>query len=417
MIDGIRAYLNERDGQHLRAHPLLTWRPKGLNRQGHPTYEASWKGFLFKADETRCTQLRGSLHKYFHDGKNWTDFTREQVGEAIVRLCHSLGLHPNRFKLGNVEVAVNIEPPSTALEVLAAIVLHKTSAATPQHSGRSLLIEHDAFQFKIYDKGQHCRLSRELLRVEVSVNKMRAVAGSRSWTLADLLHQGTWDALSAYLGRRCDELLIAEFIPPPAELSPADVQLWVNAGSSAYWLGLTKQRRSERRKRLTCLYETYVPNPVKAAMCASVQAKLSELNTPCPTDVYTDGATDLTYDLPRTFTPVGNLPDGIQEESVRTTTHLVINGVEVLHPVPPPGEPRVCHTCGKDIGHQRPDSKYCSETFSGRDGKSCRNRASNATRGLRKLEQKGPSLFDPHPYLRGSLGLPRRRAPGPNPDP
>lgn len=411
MIDGIRAYLNERDGQHLRAHPLLTWRPKGLNRQGHPTYEASWKGFLFKADETRCTQMRGSLHKYFHNGNNWTDFTREQVGEAIVRLCHSLGLHPNSFKLGNVEVAVNIEPPSTALEVLGAIVLHKTSAATPQHSGRSLLIEHDAFQFKIYDKGQQCRLSGELLRVEVSVNKMRAVAGARSWTLADLLHQGTWDALSAYLGRRFDELLIVEFIPPPAELSPVDLQLWVNAASPAYWLGLTKQRRSERRKRLTGLYEEYVPNPLKDAMCAAVRAKLSELNTPCRTDVYTDGVAGLACELPRTFAPMGDSSTGIQEETIRTTTHLVINGVEVLHPVAPPGEPRACLTCGKDIAHQRPGSKYCSEKFAGRDGKSCRNRASNATRGLRKLDQNGPSLFDPQPYVRVSLGLPRRRQP------
>lgn len=405
MIDGIRAYPNARAGHLLRTNPLLTWSFKGLNRQGQARYQATWGSFVFTGDGSRCTQLRGSLHKHFAEGENWTDFTRAQVVDAIVDLCHDLGLHPASFKLANVEVGVNITPPTTACDALQAIVLHKTQNATPLSPGRGLVIEHDAFRFKIYDKGLQYNLPRELLRVEVAVRKMRALAGHRVWTLADLLQPETWDALCTYLNRRCNELLIVECAPPPTNISLAEVQLWVNAANPAYWVNMSKQRRSERRKQLDRLYNAHVGQPMKGTFCDLVRAKLIELTAQGPTDFYTDGAETAS----RTFAPMGAETHYTEGDQRRTSTPLVVNGAEVLDTNRESQVPRTCATCGRDISRQRVGSKYCSEKFAGRDGKSCRNRASNATRGLRQLDRYGPALFDSLPFTRTTLGLPRRR--------
>lgn len=412
MIDGLKIPIRGRDQQRLRSHPLLRWVPNGVDRVGRERFIARFGAFTFKGDGVRCTSMRGSFHKHYHEGENWQDFTRSQFIEVVERVCIDLGLHPANLALANLEVGVNIVPPMPAAEVLGAIVLHRTQPPLPMREGIGIEILHTAYRFKIYDKARQYQRPGELLRVEVAARKMRTLAGHSVRTLADLLEPGTWEALSGYLVARFAELLIVEPYAPPEGLRPAEVRRWQHATDAAHWAGMDKRRRSEGRKTLQAIYDHHVPVQLKATLHASITAKLVELNDHATPDQFTDGVRVTTTNGPRTFSPVEVIPDEhVPEGANRTFALHVIKGEMVRVGVPEEESAEVlrCRACGAIITHQDARSKYCSERRTGRYGKSCRNRGSNFTRTLRALQQRGPVLFDQQPFLRVTLGPPQRR--------
>ena len=70
---------------------------------------------------------------------------------------------------------------------------------------------------------------------------------------------------------------------------------------------------------------------------------------------------------------------------------------------------RVCITCGRDISHQHPKSKYCSAKYVGYEAAHrCRNAASNPhnnrRRKIEQITQRGV-LFDIEQYLLNSAWI------------
>ena len=65
----------------------------------------------------------------------------------------------------------------------------------------------------------------------------------------------------------------------------------------------------------------------------------------------------------------------------------------------PAAEVRRCPVCGRDISHQHPRSKVCSERIYGKAGKRCRNTLSNRTLTLQRMAARGGLLFDQRPFV------------------
>ena len=68
-----------------------------------------------------------------------------------------------------------------------------------------------------------------------------------------------------------------------------------------------------------------------------------------------------------------------------------------------PYAPKYCVSCGKDISHQKDNSKFCSSKYVGEEAAHrCRNADSNTRNNLkakiRRIESRG-ILFDIIPYL------------------
>ncbi|MBK9598744.1 MAG: hypothetical protein IPO60_10610 [Flavobacteriales bacterium] len=357
--------------------------------------------------------MRGSFHKHHHGGTNWQDFTFLQFAEVVETVCIALGLHPANMRLANLEVGANIVPPLATAEVLRSIVMHRTTAPSQMRQGHGIEIRHAAYRFKIYDKARQYERPGHLLRFEVAARKMRTLQRFKVRTLADLLDPAKWEALKGYLLARFDELLIVEPGLHPAGLRPAAVELLANAGNAAYWAGLNKRRRSEKRKSLNGIYTRHAPHGLKATLRAFIAAKLEELNDGPTPDLCTDGDSMATTATPRTFAPTVIDPtDHPAKGQNRTFAPHALRGakVRVQGTEGERGdEAGHCLTCGRGISHQVARSKYCSERRIGQDGKSCRNRGSNFTRTLRQLEERAPLLFDHTPYLRERLGPPHRR--------
>lgn len=417
MIDGTKLRLPDGTQQRVRSHHLLAgrWRSRGIGKAGHERFTATWKGWTFTGDATRCWEIRGSFHKVHHLGTNWQDYTFTQFGETVATLCDAFGLHPAGIFIAALEVGVNIVPSMPTRDVLRAIVLHKTKAPTSMPKGHGIEITHAAFKFKVYDKAHQYELPGELLRFEVKATRVRPLQPLGVRTVADLLEPAAWTRLRAFLLDRFEELLIVEPHMPTDALRPAQREMVAKASDPAYWQDMDNRTRWKRRRALDALHQQHVPHSLKASLRTAIEAKLSDL---LKGDICHKGTTTAP-DTPRATnaTRGQRTPAPPREGEKGTNATLAIrvanvpfegsgSGAVDAPAEVPPAEVRRCPVCGRDISHQHPTSRVCSERLYGKDGKRCRNTLSNRSLTLRRMAARGGLLFDQRPFV---------QPPGPKP--
>lgn len=412
MIDGTKLRLPDGTQQRVRTHHLLAgrWRSRGQGKAGHERFTATWQGWTFTGDATRCWEIRGSFHKVHHRGTNWQDYTFTQFLETVAALCDAYGLHPSGLTIAGVEVGVNIIPSTPTRDVLRSIVLHRTKAPTPMPKGHGIEITHAAFKFKVYDKAaQHSdHVPGELLRFEVKATRMRPLQPLGVRTVADLLDPATWHRLGVFLLAKFDELLIVEPHMPTDTLRPAQRELVAMASDPAYWQAMDGRTRWKRRRALDTLHQQHVPHGLKASLRTAIGAKLSDLLNG---DICHKGTTVAT-EVPRATNATRGQRTadhpGQGEKGTNATLAIRVakvpfegsgSGALVDPAEVPPAEVRRCPVCGRDISHQHPSSRVCSERLYGKEGKRCRNTLSNRTLTLRRMAARGGLLFDQRPFV------------------
>lgn len=413
MPDGTKLRLTDLGTQQrVRTHHLLVdrWRYKGKGKSGHDKYTAKWNGWTFIGDATRCWAIRGSFHKFHHGGTNWQDYTFTQFLETVAALCDAFGLHPAGLSIATLEVGVNIVPSMPTRDVLRCIVLHKDKAPTPMREGRGIEIAHAAYRYKIYDKAHQYRLPGELLRFELKATRMRPMQPLGVRTVADLLDPTTWHRLGAFLLAKFDELLIVEPHMPTDAMRPAQRELVAKASAPAYWQAMenNRARRYRNRKALEAIHAQHAPHGLKASLRTAITAKLSDLLN---SDVCHKGTTTIP-EVPRVTNATGGQRSTAhpgEGEKVTNATQVVqvanvtiegsVFGALVDPAEVPAAEVRRCPVCGRDITHQHPSARVCSERLYGKEGKRCRNTLSNRTLTLRRMAARSGLLFDQRPFV------------------
>jgi predicted nucleic acid-binding Zn ribbon protein len=196
---------------------------------------------------------------------------------------------------------------------------------------------------------------------------------------------------------------------PTGGLQPAQRDLVANAAVPSYWQELHRRTRSRRRTAYTTLVQRIQPNGLQPTLRTLIAAKLSEVNR---WDVCSKGTTATPNPESGTFAPRGQHPDKAPRKGQSGTfAPLAIRGANVPPTVPVPGEVahpsevpsegvRRCPVCGRDITHQDPRSRVCSERLYGKAGKRCRNTLSNRTLSLRRMDLRSVLLFDQRPFIR-----------------
>jgi hypothetical protein len=411
MIDGTKLRLRDPGTQQrVRAHHLLAgrWRSRGHGKAGHERFTATWQGWTFTGDAIRCWEIRGSFHKAHHQGTNWQDYMFTQFLATVAALRDAFGLHPSGLSIVGLEIGVNLVPPMPTRKVLRAIVLHRTTAPTAMHMGHGIEIKHAAFKFKVYDKAHQYDLPGELLRFELKFTRARPLHTLAVRTVADLLDLATWHRLGAFLLAKFDELLIMEPLMPTDALRPAERVLVTSASAPAYWQAMDNRTRWKRRGALDALHQQHMPNGLKVTLRTAIVAKLSDLSEG---DICHDG-TPTTPDAPEATnaTRGRGTPSPPREGEKVTNATLAIrvanvpaestgSGAVSDHAEATPAEVRRCPVCGRDISHQHPTSRVCSERLYGKEGKKCRNALSNRALSLRRMAARGGLLFDHRPYV------------------
>jgi len=154
-------------------------------------------------------QFKGSFHKYYAHGENWTDYTIIQFKQTVFSFCQLLGIDAQRVYLENVEFGVNIELPYSPKIVLDHVICLTNGATFTPQKGEGLACHRIEYRIKIYNKGNQFPFRAiNTLRFEIHVDKMRKISPVK--TLQDLTNPIFWDAFRVKLVNHLRKIIFTD---------------------------------------------------------------------------------------------------------------------------------------------------------------------------------------------------------------
>lgn len=185
MIDGIKIDVHSLNGSKWLSNKLLHFHTYTSVETGElldGTIVAKYKGLKFfitqstKYENRVYYSVRGSLHKYFNNGKhNANDFSFYDLQNVLQELQQKFNINPKTSTLRNIEFGTNINTPIDAKEVLKSLVCYgKYTFGTLKIEGLIVgkRIAKQQSSLKIYDKGKQYQKATNLVRFEIVVQKM-----------------------------------------------------------------------------------------------------------------------------------------------------------------------------------------------------------------------------------------------------
>lgn len=232
-----------------------------------------WSSDAISPVRSAFVSTRGSLHKYFRNGKNDDDFPIRDIWDAIASFCRDFGISVEKdVRITKIEVGVNIRTPFLPAAIINRLLMHKGRKFIPylERNGPSLGVEcnHTAYRIKIYDKGLQNDLTYNLLRVEVAFQRQLPFIKN----LADLRNTANLEKLAAYLPRVWSDVILG------AEQNQSDDLL--AKSSFEYWQAMrSKVSRSTFSKRLKAFRANVAATDgdMHAQLLELINVKISEL--------------------------------------------------------------------------------------------------------------------------------------------
>jgi len=353
------------------------------NQNGFITRVAEFGQLKIKITENNAKQytnieLSGSLHKHHFGGSNFTDYTFADISTTINQICDLLDLTPDKFIIKHIEYGVNIRPTHSATNILNSIVAYKGKQyETREYNGMGYMKRFCLSQFdvKIYDKSKQYSLASNILRFELKVSKMQYFEkrGIKLITFNDLLNPTTYTPLFNTLTKCLDNIYMFDYRINLKAIKQHRERLILTEGINTTFWNYYKDTHSakgytKKVNRFKDLVKKYAPDNLNSYLKNEIQNKWFELLNSTP-----------------------NLPH-VQSATVSQNYPLIVG-----NNIPP--TKRYCLTCGKEITHQKNNSRFCSEKINGPIAKKCRNKLSNLKRD-EKRKYQSLTLFDVDTYLR-----------------
>jgi hypothetical protein len=322
--------------------------------------------------------IEGSLHKNFYGGSNYQPFTWQDLQKEIAYLQKKLYLEDNS-KFDNLEIGVNILTPFAAFPFLQKnLILYLRDSFIqyePDKNGIILGYQSPQTQYvvKIYDKGLQNNLPYHLLRFEVKFKKMEKLNKIGIRSISDLKDITKVKKCIRLILKAWDNVLLFDYdidIENP-ELTKFQRDLLINGKDRTHWeiLKKTNLRTFKDHKRKFRELVLKYGNNYHSLIREKIEIEWDSL-----------------------INNQSTLPTLTEKEVSNLTIKVKCHN----------GHYRKCLSCGKDISHQRKGSKYCSEKLNGKEGKRCRNRASNPRNNHKRYLDRNKGklfLFDVEPYI------------------
>ncbi|QTN38182.1 hypothetical protein HZ996_03190 [Cryomorphaceae bacterium] len=237
------------------------------------------------------TILKGSVHKYGHDGVNYSDL---RIGEAEAILCsiaNWLGVKLSDMRIIQAEIGLNIEPPAESKRIVRNLLFHKTKLPRRYESGKketrpieSKEFQYSHFSVKAYDKGAQYRreyninneIFRHEIRFEYSELKKYGIEHTEDLIEALSLNNCSLPKLTNYLISQWDHYLFYDWtvlnMVPGAE----------RYASIDFWSELGRDNRVYHKTRLNQTIRQ-TENNLKDSIRRLLDAKARELSRPIST--------------------------------------------------------------------------------------------------------------------------------------
>lgn len=173
MIDGIKLKYEVACCKDFikQSESLISWDIRLQRNTAEIKYhEGTYRSLNFRLHESKTLIIKGSLHKYYTDGINHTDFNQYQIVEAIDDLKAKFGFNLDKLKIVNLEISVNLIPPIRSEVILKGIMFYKRLNMFRSHvDSRRKLIECKGsnFYIKLYDKKNLMKLLSQIIEHEL----------------------------------------------------------------------------------------------------------------------------------------------------------------------------------------------------------------------------------------------------------
>lgn len=299
--------------------------------------------------------ITGSIHKYAQNNTNHQDFNFANVKETINELCNTLHLNPSNCLLHHIEFGLNINPLHSTTDILNSIILCKGIDYEKKefnNTGYLKSFEFSQYKIKIYDKGKQYDLNNNLLRFEVKVQRMQYLhsKGIKINTLYDLTTSVFYTDLLKVIISNIDNILFYDYrIEQLQILNKNHLLIMAKGANPQYWIKLKNLVSAntfyKKLNEFKTLESKYAPTDLKTELKNIVSNKWNNLLNTCT-----------------------NLPLVENNKVVRIYTNIVSKNIQ---------PPKHCLSCGKDISHQKSNSKYCRFKINGKENKDCKNLATN----------------------------------------
>lgn len=225
-------------------------------------------------------EMQVSLHKYFAEGFNYSDFQFKDLFNSIASICMIYEINPIKAVLLNLEAGFNVTPPTRTDTFLNGLYCFKTVPFTEMKNKFRFKVGIEAtlcdYVIKCYNKRSQLQntilLKKEILRYEIHFNVMRKVNDCGIYCLADLLDHTKVYKLSKLVLSTLEDLVYFEPQLQKQPLSTPDKKLiiqWKNPKEIATLMKTNSQRYRRQRRRfkeLSSQIDTSTLNQIKKAI-------------------------------------------------------------------------------------------------------------------------------------------------------
>lgn len=186
-------------------------------------------------------EMTGSLHKFYHNGKNHNNYTYTELIATIKSLQNTFGINPNDAIIHNLEIGANLSLSfCKASEFVANCMLHSTKSFSLElFEGRGKLKRfcYSQYDVKAYDKSLQYQLSNDVFRFEKKLKKMESFGFV---TLQDLTKYENVEKAKIALKSVALDLIVSEPNIKKTNLSKPQKRLVINWENPNYLEKLAK---------------------------------------------------------------------------------------------------------------------------------------------------------------------------------
>jgi len=344
--------------------------------------------------------VNGSLHKYYNCGEHNADqFTFSKLMQSVDSITDLIGIEAKRCTIHGLEIGVNIELPYSPIRVLKNVISYRSKPfilINKRNARIGLQCVWSQYSIKLYDKavqsGTDCG---NVLRFEVSVDKMQVLAKYGVNTLADLQERTKIFPLINVLKDALTGIVWNDTTVNRNRLTDRELKRWLYYTNPLSWQAMGKFQRSRANKTWSILLSKYGNTPELFPFVLKTWEGLfscqNEAENPQPFYHVQKKSEAL---KPATFLPLEctvkrlhHEPSVITFQNARNNDREIYN-ISDTRARKNKGLGKCCLTCGRNIGEQKRGSKFCSEKTFGKTAKKCRNKQSNKKRDIQvKLER------------------------------
>lgn len=205
--------------------------------------------------------LTGSLHYFYNDGKhNYNDFTFSNLFEALNKVSLLVEVSLYNIIILNIEFGVNILPYFNPNCIINNMLLHRKEEFLKPYNFNFKVSKHQRFWLKVYNKGEHFKRPKNILRIELKYKKMRDLNTIGLYSFEDLTNPTLFNDLLELLSTKWSECIIYDHSIKTDDLKPLHKIKEYQYQNTNYWLKLSNQERTRQKNILNELSKNYGSN-------------------------------------------------------------------------------------------------------------------------------------------------------------